>query len=907
MSHRLLAAEVIQTSAMDCGPAALKCLLEGFGIHLSYGRLREACQTDVDGTSIDTLEDVAVQLGLDAEQVMVPADHLLLAGSGLLPAMIVTRLPNGLNHFLVAWRRHGPFLQVMDPATRRRWPTGGGFLNEMYMHVQPVPAAAWREWAGSSQFLEPLAIRLRGLGFTAAGAERAIGKAASDATMWSVAALDASARMVASIVRSGGLKRGGHAAAVLEHFAAGNRRPGMDRPGDIPQEYWTARPAAPGTAAEEQVLLCGAVLLRVRGRLEARSSAPEHTEREPAPARAIVSPELSAALTEEPTRPERELLKLLRGDGLLAPAALLAALALAASGVIVEAMLFRGLFDLGRDLVLTTQRLGAMGAIVVFATALLLLDIPIALGVLRLGRHLEARLRIAFLEKIPRLADCYFRSRLTSDMAERSHSAHHLRILPEMGAQLTRSVFELLLTAAGIAWIDPGSAYLALLAAAASIGLPLLAQPTLTERDLRVRSHLGGLSRFYLDGLLGLVPVRAHGAERSVRREHEGLLVEWARAGFGLQRAVVAVESAQLLSGFGLAALLLLGHLARGGESGGALLLVYWALSLPLIGEDVALVAWQYPAHRNRTLRLLEPLGAAEDSERAGAAGQDLQPEHGPAPVTKGVAVELKQVCVRATGHTILDGIDLSIRPGAHLAIVGLSGSGKSSLVGLLLGWHKPSSGHLLVDGEPLDGIRLERLRRETAWVDPSVQIWNRSLMENLRYGSSDGRGLAMRHAIERADLSGLLQRLPRGFQTRLGEGGGLLSGGEGQRVRLGRALLRPAVRLAILDEAFRGTERHVRRELLSRAREAWRNATLLCITHDVAETRQFERVLVVEGGRITEDGAPDDLASADGSRYRSLLDAEEEVRAGLWAGDGWRRLRLEGGRLSEDGGEAHA
>ena len=68
----MLAPEVVQTSAMDCGPAALKCLLEGFGISVSYGRLREACQTDVDGTSIDTMEEVACQLGLDAEQVMIP-------------------------------------------------------------------------------------------------------------------------------------------------------------------------------------------------------------------------------------------------------------------------------------------------------------------------------------------------------------------------------------------------------------------------------------------------------------------------------------------------------------------------------------------------------------------------------------------------------------------------------------------------------------------------------------------------------------------------------------------------------------------------------------------------------------------------------------------------------------------
>src|SRR6516162_912437 len=114
--RRLLVSEVVQTSAMDCGPAALTCLLAGFHIPVSYGRLREACQTDVDGTSIDTLEVVAGQLGLAAEQVMLPVDHLLLPESQAPPALLVVRQPNGFTHFVLLWRRHGPVVQVMDPA-----------------------------------------------------------------------------------------------------------------------------------------------------------------------------------------------------------------------------------------------------------------------------------------------------------------------------------------------------------------------------------------------------------------------------------------------------------------------------------------------------------------------------------------------------------------------------------------------------------------------------------------------------------------------------------------------------------------------------------------------------------------------------------------------------------------------
>jgi ATP-binding cassette subfamily B protein len=134
-----------------------------------------------------------------------------------------------------------------------------------------------------------------------------------------------------------------------------------------------------------------------------------------------------------------------------------------------------------------------------------------------------------------------------------------------------------------------------------------------------------------------------------------------------------------------------------------------------------------------------------------------------------------------------------------------------------------------------------------------------------------------------------------------LGEGGALVSGGEGQRARLGRAMLRRNARLVILDEPFRGLDREKRRSLMERARELWSGATLLCITHDVGETLNFERALVIEGGRIVEDGSPRALANLPDSRYSQLLDAEDSVRAGMWGAAEWRRLRMDGGRVVEE------
>jgi ATP-binding cassette subfamily B protein len=260
-------------------------------------------------------------------------------------------------------------------------------------------------------------------------------------------------------------------------------------------------------------------------------------------------------------------------------------------------------------------------------------------------------------------------------------------------------------------------------------------------------------------------------------------------------------------------------------------------------------------------------------------------------------ALRFENVTVRAAGHTILDCIDLDIPAGAHVGIVGTSGAGKSSLVGTLLGWWQPAGGRVLVDGEPVEG-RLEQLRRDTAWVDPEVYLWNRTFFENIGYGTANGSGRPMMQVIEAADLRRVLEKLPDGFETRLGEGGAMVSGGEGQRVRLARALFRAETRLVILDEPFRGLDREQRRVLLTRVRSLFQGVTLLCITHDVSETQAFDRVLVVEGGRVVEDGAPLALAGQGDSRYRTLLEAEAALRDGAWSGAAWRHLRLEDGTL---------
>jgi ATP-binding cassette subfamily B protein len=861
---------------MDCGPAALKCLLEGFGVRISYGRLREACQTDVDGTSIDTLEDIGRSLGLGCEQVVVPADHVLLPEADVLPAIAVVRLPSGFTHFVVVWRRNGPLVQIMDPASGRRWVGASEFTRILYSHTARVPVDALREWIASDAFVLPLKARLRALGCAGTCAE-AVEEARRDPEWGAMAALDGAARMTDALVKAGAIARGAEAGRLVRALVRSERE---GRRG-IPEAYMAMRPAPPGEDGEPHAFLRGAILVHAGGTTERAKDAPP------------LSPELSLALAERPLPALRTMLSLLRADGWSPLPTIALALLAALVATALEAALFRGLFDARHALVTVRHRLGAIAMLAVLSGLVLTLEASIAREVLRCGRHLELRLRSSFLVKIPRLVDRYFQSRPVSDMAERGHAVHAVRQIPDFGAQAYRAACDLAVTTAAIVWIDPPSAPWAVLCAFAALFCPLTAQPLLVELDLRTRSHLGALSRFYLDALLGLVPVRAHGAEAAVRREHEGLLVEWARSARALVRVTVATEALQAVAVYAALLGLVFSYAGRKADPAAVLLLVYWALTLPSSGQELALALRQYPAQRNRTLRLLEPLGAPEppgDGDESACASADVQ-------ATGGAAIRFEGVSVVAGGHTLLEAVDLSLSAGEHVAIVGESGAGKSSLVGVLLGWHRAASGRVVVNGAALEGARLEALRQETAWVDPGVQIWNRSLVENVAYGG-DAAPDDFGEVLDAAHLHPILRALPDGMMTRLGEGGGLVSGGEGQRVRLARALARRSARLVLLDEPFRGLDRELRRALLDRARRWWRASTVLCVTHDVGETQAFDRVIVVHGGRVVEDGPPEALLRRSDSRYATMLEAERRLRESIWSDPVWRRLRIEDGKL---------
>jgi ABC-type bacteriocin/lantibiotic exporter with double-glycine peptidase domain len=885
--QRTIVPEVVQISATDCGPASLKSVFAGMGLELNYRVLREACQTDVDGTSIDTLEELSNQLGLDAEQVMVPIDHVFLPEARALPAIIVTLSAGGRPHFVVVWRRIGPFVQVMDPAVGRRWARVETLVSTLYQHTTPAPAAAWREWAGSDEAVAALERRLLDVG--AVGAKALIAKALEDPGHRSIAALDAATRAVEAVVRAGALRRGRTAGGLVQSMIT--RAESGEVP--IPEHYWSVRP---NRDAEDELLLTGAVLLRFRGWRGEATGADTAAPSTP------INADLATALVTAQVSPGRTLLA---EDPRSIPLLIGAGLVVATFGRILQALMLRAMLDLGRDLGTVEQRATGMLVLAGVALALLLIQVPISLGLLAIGRRLEVRLRKAYFEKLPKTEDRYFQSRLASDMASRCHNIQAMRTLPGLIAQGITISLEVLATAAALVWAAPGAWSIVLALTAATLLLPLLAQGLFFEPDMRVQTHAGALSSFILNALLGLTPIRIHGAERSLRRGQEALLVEWTRARYWLQGLSVGFEGVLMLASYALVVLLVYSYLEGSQRASLVLLVVFWALRFPILGQRLLVVTRSFPSAMNRVRRLLDIIGQIEpepprarslEPARSSPPGEAAARDE---PAAAGVAIAMERVRVKGGGHTILDKVSLRIAPGEHVAIVGVSGSGKSTLVGLLLGWLRPARGEICVDGAPLDQPAIERLRRTTAWVDPAISLWNQSLLDNLRYGNDAAHGWSLDAALKGAEMLDILEALPAGLQTSLGEGGGLVSGGQGQRVRLARAMLRSGVRLAILDEPFRGLDRERRARLLAESRRLWANVTLLCVTHDIAQTQEFDRVLVIEGGRIVENGAPRQLL-AERSRYAELLRADQDNHQLLWSSGTWRHWWLADGRLVE-------
>ena len=225
--------------------------------------------------------------------------------------------------------------------------------------------------------------------------------------------------------------------------------------------------------------------------------------------------------------------------------------------------------------------------------------------------------------------------------------------------------------------------------------------------------------------------------------------------------------------------------------------------------------------------------------------------------------------------HAVLDGLDLHVAPGESLALVGATGSGKSTIAGLLARLYDPEEGRVLLDGHDLRELRLAEVRRAVALVFEETFLFSESVAENIRVGRPDASDEEVRRAAELAGAT-FVDDLPEGYDTVLGERGFSLSGGQRQRIAIARAILAdPAV--LVLDDATSAVDATKEHEIRAALSEVMRGRTTLVIAHRPATIALADRVAVLEGGHIVEEGTHAELI-ARSPRYRALLALETEA-----------------------------
>jgi ABC-type bacteriocin/lantibiotic exporter with double-glycine peptidase domain len=927
MSRRWLAKEVVQTSNMDCGVAGLKCILDSYGIQSNYEYLRDACKTDVNGTSIDRMEDVLNDIGFDSYQVVVPKEQLTYDTDALLPAIAVVNIGQNITHFVVIWRKVGNWLQICDPAQGRYWVRAKHFANnQLFIYRDHIETEQWQHCFEAWDRPHFLAQVKRKLGIGAAAFKKAMEN--SD-TQWQPGAkVDAVLRFITYLADQDKKFTGKTAETLFnELLQAMENQPETEWYKTIPKAFWSCRTSddwyttameKEGLDASNHINFSGAVLLKVspterlkqpeptksaqpeskqqstasetEDEASAETQAASETDEEEEERSGPEDEQIRQALTIPTKSPMRSVYEFVRTAGLISPTVVFLSAIVVGATVALQAMAFKLLFEF-ENLVAPGQLRINIALVIFFLTAgTAILNVPLQLTVQRISRRLEDQFRIALYEKLPRLKDEYFSSRLLSDLIERSHSVASIENIPSIMVNLIQTLTRLLVIYLGLIYLVPEATLWISLFTGACIIIPFIAQQILSQKDMVTRTLAGTLTRHYSNALLGLFTVKVHSGENTILNQQQESLTRWAKASNAQRKSMIRLSFVQDIVTYSLAALLIAHLVHTTSASSLNILYVYWLLQMPVRAEILFTVIQQYPGVKNIILRLQEPLCSAEDPI------EEIEYSHVPENA-KGMEIQATHASFSVESEPILNDVNIHIKPGTHIAIVGASGAGKSTFVSALLGFGKLDTGEVLIDGKPLNTETIAEVRDHSTWLDPQVYLFKNSIIENITYGS--GHTGHMGEVLDESNLWPIIEGLPDSIHTDCGEGGSQLSGGEGQRIRLARALNKPEVRLALLDEPFRGLDKPTRVQLMKTVREKWKDITVICVIHDVSEALQFDQVAVFKEGQIVEQGDPKALVETDGALSR-LIKHETAVASEWLNNPNWRRISVKDGKIVE-------
>ena len=486
-----------------------------------------------------------------------------------------------------------------------------------------------------------------------------------------------------------------------------------------------------------------------------------------------------------------------------------------------------------------------------------------------LAQDLQHDLRLDTYRHVQHLEMAYFENQRTGNlMSILNDDINQMERFLNGGAnQIIQVLCSSVMISAVFFSLQPGIAVIALLPVPLILLGTFWFQKRLAPRYASVREAAGDVSARLNNNLLGLATIKAFATE-GMEADHIAQASNGYRqanaSAIRLSAAITPVIRIAILSGF-TATLLYGGWLTLHGELavGAYSVLVFLTQRLlwPMTGlADVADMYQRSMAAIDRSMRLLDtPIAIPYEGEHFPASNvqgtltlEDVQFSYDP-----------------SAGAPTLHPMNLQIPAGKTTAFVGTTGSGKSTLVKLLLRFYEPQHGCILLDGKDIATLNLQDLRRAIGYVSQDTFLTDGTVADNIAYGAAGATDAQIAHAAQAAECTEFIDKLPLGFATRIGERGQKLSGGQRQRLALARAILKNPP-ILILDEATSAVDNETEAAIQRSLDVVSRNRTTIVIAHRLSTVRQADCIHLMEGGRIVESGTHDELLLRHGG-YAAL------------------------------------